>query len=259
VTLRKKTLSIVGLIVISLLVVLYVSSTTIVMGGFARVEDQNTRKNVQRVLDAYSDEVSKLNITASDWATWDATYTFIEDGNQQYIDENVSEATTAHLGLSVLAYIRSPAQIVISKGFDPQTQASLPLPESLKAHLVAGDLLLQHPDLKTGVTGVMLLPEGPLLVAARPILTSNGDGPSRGTLIMGHYLDTALLAQIAQRTHVDVSIQRLDVSLPSDFAAVQSALLHGTPTIIQPLGTDVIAGYSLVRDIYGKPALLGGA
>jgi len=256
VTLRKKTLSIVGLIVISLLVVLYVSSTTIVMGGFARVEDQNTRKNVQRVLDAYSEEVSKLNITASDWATWDATYTFIEDGNQQYIDENVSEATTARLGLSVLAYIRSPDKIVISKGFDPQTQASLPLPESLKAHLVAGDLLLQHPDLKTGVTGVMLLPEGPLLVAARPILTSNGDGPSRGTLIMGHYLDTALVAQIGQRTHVDVSIQRLDVSLPSDFAAVQSALLHGTPTIIQPLGTDVIAGYSLVRDIYGKPALL---
>jgi len=257
VTLRKKTVSIVGLIVISLLVVLYVSSTTIVMGGFARVEDQDTRKNVQRVLDAYSDEVSKLNTTAGDWATWDATYTFIEDGNQQYIDENVSEATTARLGLSVLAYIRSPDQIVISNGFDTQTRASIALPESLKTHLVSGDLLLEHPDLKTGVTGVVLLPEGPLLVAARPILTSNGDGPSRGTLIMGHYLDAALVAQIAQRTHVDVSIQRLDApQLPSDFAAVQTALLQGSSTIVQPLGDDVIAGYSLVRDIYGKPALL---
>jgi signal transduction histidine kinase/DNA-binding response OmpR family regulator len=256
VTLRKKTLSILGLVVIALLIVLYLSSTTIVMGGFARVEDQNTRKNVQRVLDAYSDEVTKLNITAGDWATWDATYAFIDDGNQQYIDENVSEATTARLGLSILTYIREPDQIVISKGFDPATMASIPLPASLKTHLVSGDRLLQHPDLKTAVTGVMLLPEGPLLVAARPILTSNGDGPSRGTLLMGHYLDTPLLTEIAKRTHVDVSIQRLDAALPSDYAAVLPALLQGSSTAVQPLSNDVIAGYTLVRDIYDHPALL---
>src|SRR6476469_974025 len=73
-TLRKKTLSIVSLILIALLVVLYVSSTTIVMGGFARVEDENARKNVQRALDAYADELAKLNITTNDWASWDATY-----------------------------------------------------------------------------------------------------------------------------------------------------------------------------------------
>jgi len=256
-TLRKKTLSIVSLIVIGLLAVLYVSSTTIVMGGFARVEDQNTRKNVQRVLDAYADEVAKLNITAGDWATWDATYQFIEDGNQTYIDENVSEATTARLGLSVLAYIHSSGRIVISKGFDPNTMQSMPLPDSLKAHLVPGDRLLQSPDLKTGVTGVMLLPEGALLVAARPILTSNGDGPSRGTLIMGHYLDTALLARLAERTHVDLSMQRFDTpQLPPDFAAVRSALLQGAASVVQPLSDDVIAGYTLVRDIYGNPAFL---
>src|SRR5262245_46451912 len=106
-TLRTKTLSIVSLTLIGLLLVLYLSSTTIVMGGFARVEDQDTRKNAQRVLDAYTDEIAKLNITAGDWATWDATYAFIEDGNQQYIDENVSEGTTSRLGLSVLAYIHS--------------------------------------------------------------------------------------------------------------------------------------------------------
>jgi len=256
-TLRKKTLSIISLIVIGLLVVLYVSSTTIVMGGFARVEDQDTRKNVQRVLDAYVDEVAKLNITAGDWATWDATYAFIEDGNQAYIDENVSQATTARLGLSVLAYIHSSGRIVISESFDPQTAQSMPLPESLRAHLVPNDLLLHHPDLKTGVTGVMLLPEGPLLVAARPILTSNGAGPSRGTLIMGHYLDTALLAQLAERTHVDLSMQRFDTPQPPpDFDAVRSALLQGAPTVIRPLNDDVIAGYTLVRDIYGNPAFL---
>jgi signal transduction histidine kinase/DNA-binding response OmpR family regulator len=256
-TLRTKTLYIISLTVIGLLVVLYITSTTIVMGGFARVEDQDTRKNVQRVLDAYADEIAKLNITAGDWATWDATYAFIEDRNQAYIDENVSEATTARLGLNVLAYIHSSGRVVIGTGFDPATGKSTPLPESFAAHLVPSDLLMQHPDLKTGVTGVMLLPDGPLLVAARPILTSNGDGPSRGTLIMGHYLDAPLLAQLAERTHVDMSMQRFDTPhMPADFDAARSALLQGAPTVVQPLTDDVIAGYTLVRDIYGNPALV---
>jgi len=256
-TLRTKTLSIVSLTLIGLVIVLYITSTTIVMGGFAHVEDQNTRKNVQRVLDAYADEVAKLNITAGDWATWDATYAFIEDGNQAYVDENVSEATTARLGLSVLTYVHSSGRIVISKGFDPETGNSIALPESFLAHLVPSDLLLQHPDPKTGVTGVILLPEGPLLIAARPILTSNGEGPSRGTLIMGHYLETALIQRLAERTHVDLAMQRLDTSqMPADFAGVRSALLQGTQAVIQPLSDDMIAGYTLVRDIYGNPALM---
>ncbi len=256
-TLRKKTLSIVSLIVIGLLVVLYISSTTIVMGGFARVEEGNTRKNVQRALDAYTDEVSKLNITTNDWASWDATYTFIDDGNQEYIDQNVSEATTARLGLSVLAYINTSGRIVISEGFDPTTMKSIPLPESFRKHLVPGNRLLQHPDLKTGEIGVILLPEGPLLVAARPILTSNGDGPSRGTLIMGRYLNAALIAQLGERTHVDLSVQRVDAAkLPNDFAQVNTELLHGAASAVQPLSDDLVAGYTLVNDIYGKPALL---
>ncbi len=256
-TLRKKTLSIVSLIVIALLVVLYVNSITIVMGGFARVEDENTRKNVQRALDAYTDEVAKLNITTNDWASWDATYTFIDDGNQEYIDQNVSEATTARLGLSVLVYINSAGRIVISEGFDPTTMKSIPLPESFRKYLVLGNRLLQHPDLKTGETGVLLLPEGPLLVAARPILTSNGDGPSRGTLIMGRYLNAALIAQLGERTHVDLSVERADAAqLPTDFAQVHAELLQGASSAVQPLSDSMVAGYTLVNDIYGHPALL---
>ena len=256
-TLRKKTLSIVSLILVALLVVLYVSSTTIVMGGFARVEEDNTRKNMQRALDAYTDEVAKLNITANDWASWDATYAFIQDGNQEYIDQNVSEATTARLGLSVLAYINASSRIVISEGFDPTTMKSIPLPESFRKYLVLGNRLLQHPNFKTGETGVILLPEGPLLVAARPILTSNGDGPSRGTLIMGRYLNAALISQLGERTHVDLSMERSDAAqLPADFAQMHAELLQGATSAIQPLSNDLIAGYTLINDIYGQPALL---
>jgi len=256
-TLRKKTLLIVGLTLVGLLVVQYAISTTILLGGFANVEEQNTRRNVERVLDAYTDELDQLGVTTSDWATWDDTYAFIEDGNETYIKTNLTDTTTARLGLNMIAYVHSSGRIVFSAGFGPKTTKDTPIPQGLLAHLAPGDLLLNHPDRPNGLMGIVLLPEGPLLVTARPILTSEGNGPSRGTLIMGRYLDDATVEHLAARTHVELTVQRLDAQqLPLDAVVARDALLKEAPSFVQPLNDDTVAGYTFLRDIYGQPALL---
>lgn len=256
-TLRSKTLFIVGITLLGLIGVLYITSTTILLGGFARVEEQNTRRNVQRALDAYTDEIAKIDITTHDWSAWNDTYAFIEDGNKNYIETNLIDATAARLGLNLIVYIHTPDKVVFSTGFNVETGKNIPLPTTFQSHLSSSDILLQHATLDSGLTGVIMMPEGPLIVASRPILTSDGTGPSRGTLIMGRYLDSALIEQLAARTHVDLNVQRFDApQLPADFLAVREALLHSTTPVIQPLKEDTIAGYTMVPDIYGKPALL---
>src|SRR5438034_11803121 len=103
-TLRTKTLGIVGITLVALLVALYLTSTTIFQGGFAQVEQADTRKNVQRALDAYTDEIAKLNTYAGDWATWDDTYAFIEDGNETYRKTNLNDNAMARLNLNLFVY-----------------------------------------------------------------------------------------------------------------------------------------------------------
>jgi signal transduction histidine kinase/CheY-like chemotaxis protein len=256
-TLRSKTLFIVGITLVGLIGVLYITSTTILLGGFARIEEQNTRRNVQRALDAYTDEIAKVDITTHDWAAWDDTYAFIEDGNENYIKTNLIDATAARLGLNLIVYVHNRDRVVFSTGFDAKTGKNTPLPESFQTHLSSSDILLQHADLHTGLTGVIMMPEGPLLVASRPILTSDGTGPSRGTLIMGRYLDSAVIDQLAARTHVALSVQRFDApQLPADFLSARATLLNTTTPAVQPLNEDTIAGYTVVPDIYGQPALL---
>jgi signal transduction histidine kinase/DNA-binding response OmpR family regulator len=256
-TLRKKTLFIVGLTLVGLLVVQYAISTTILLGGFANVEEQNTRRNVERVLDAYTDELDQLGLTTSDWATWDDTYAFIEDGNESYIKTNLTDTTTAKLELNLIAYVHSSGRVVFSAGFDPKTTKDTPIPQDFLAHLAPDNLLLHHPDQPNGLAGIVLLPEGPLLIAARPILTSEGNGPSRGTLIMGRYLDDEAVEQLAARMHVALTVQRLDAKqLPLDAVVARAALLPEAPSFVQPLNDDTVAGYTLLSDIYGHPALL---
>jgi PAS domain S-box-containing protein len=74
---------------------------------------------------------------------------------------------------------------------------------------------------------------------------------------MGKYLSTDELNRLAKTAQLSLAIHRSDdPQLPPDFAAAKTNLLPGTQSYIQPLNDDIVAGYTLVNDIYGQPALL---
>jgi class 3 adenylate cyclase len=112
------------------------------------------------------------------------------------------------------------------------------------------------------------------MIASNPILTSQNTGSIRGSLIMASYLNAKRIQALRQRTQLSLSVYRVDdAQLPPDVQALRSALekteadsslsnqpselsTKQAPIIIRPLSADVIAGYTLLRDIYGRPALL---
>src|SRR3990172_4184732 len=87
--LRRKTLIITGITFICLIMFLYSISTFIIVEGFTRVEQKDAEKNVQRAVEALSDKLTKMKTLNNDWATWDDTYEFIEDTNEDYIKANL--------------------------------------------------------------------------------------------------------------------------------------------------------------------------
>ena len=232
--LRSKALLIAGIALVSLIVLLYVFATTIVLNGFARIEEQYTRENVERALSAVSDELSNLSSINRDYASWDDTYTFIEDANDNYSKANLVDATFTNLRLNLMVFIHSSGRVVFSKAFDLQNEQEIPVPASLQDHLFTASLLLQHSGPESDLTGILLLPEGPMLISSRPILTSEYKGPIRGTLVFGRYLDLAEIEQLAQTTHLSLTVRRFDdPELPSDLQAMRASLSEETPTLIR--------------------------
>lgn len=103
----------------------------------------------------------------------------------------------------------------------------------------------------------MLLPEGPMLISSRPILTSKGEGPIRGTIIFGRYLNASGIEALARTTHSSLTMHGLnDAQMPPDFQAVRSSLSVKEPILVRLFSKQTIAGYALLNDIYGKPALI---
>lgn len=256
-TLRRKTLLIVGVALICLIGILYLISSKLILSSFAELEEERTSQHVERALNALSDDISGIATMTNDWATWDDTYFFVEDGNQKYIDANPTNESFIGLQVNVMLFINSSGELVFGKAFDLESEQETPVSQSLMEQLGADSPLVHHPTTDSSLKGIISLTEGTMLIASEPILTSNGEGPIRGTLIMGRYLDAAEIGRLAEITRLSINIHRPDESeLPSDFAGASPPLSDGENIFVRPLDKGTIAGYSFINDIYGKSALM---
>jgi sensor domain CHASE-containing protein len=61
-------------------------------------------------------------------------------------------------------------------------------------------------------SGIAETPDGLIMFAVRPVLKSNGDGPSVGVFFFGRFLDDSLIRDIQDKTKVDVKLIDLDAA-----------------------------------------------
>jgi signal transduction histidine kinase len=258
-TLRQKTLLIIGVTLLCLLLTLHFSLSKIWLNGFANIELQRTHLDVERVTAALSNDLEELNSTAKDWAGWDETYTFVEDINQGYIQNNLSEATFVNLRLNIMLYANQNGEIIYSKGFDLDQKVEVSVPQSLKQYLLTYPQILQHSTSQSHYQGIVALPEGSLLVSSQPILNNNRTAPIRGTLFIGRFLDTSEVRRLSKLTRLSLRVYPLQAAqLPKEIQTVKDRFLNEEQIhiLIQFLNPKQIAGYTLLRDIVEQPGIL---
>ncbi|MDD5111850.1 MAG: CHASE4 domain-containing protein [Candidatus Altiarchaeota archaeon] len=254
---RTKTLLFITASTIILLAVLYTLSESILMGSFEEFERQNTGQNVERVLDAVDSERSDLNGIARDWAAWDDTYKFIQDGNDAFILSNIHPEVFVNNRINVMLFINSSGNVIFHKALDLQTREEIPLPQGIEEYTTGTAILLSHDDLNGNMSGIISLPGGPMLVTSWPIVKSLGDGPVKGTLIWGRAIDGYEVGRISKLTHLPVAMETFSGGQSSpDFEEAFSQLGESPGIFIKPLGEDAIAGYALMKDVYGRPSVV---
>ncbi len=255
-TLHKKTLVVTGLTLLVLIAIIYAISRVLLLGSFTRLETRDVRQNVKRVINILSDEKSDIQSIAYDWAVWDDTYAFVQDRNEDYIRSNLTDNTLANLRVNVMLFLHADGRIIYAKAVDINTGAGMPVPRGLMTHLAAGNRLVQHADTKSVVTGMVLLPEGPMLVTSRPVLTSQKEGPIHGILVFGRLFDTRTVKQLSEKINLPLETYRLDD--PKSLSPFQDT---GTYRLIEdslwvnPLSKDFISAFMLLKDIYDQPVL----
>ena len=249
-SLRYKTLLIIGLTLLVLLAALAFSSQTVLLGSFRQLESKEARKGLERAQTALSWELDRLSATAGDWALWDDTWRFIQDLNREYVEANLTRATFQNLGIDLMAFVRPSGELTYCQAYDPEDRAEKLLPEELQSYLRPDSRLLRLDGPESSASGLVMLPEGALLVASRPIMPSDRQGPVRGVLIVGRRLDDEDLQTLSEAAGA-----RLEVLRPEDARVPASLVRTGTGgPVVQPRDEHSLGAFAWLSDPDGQPA-----
>ena len=255
-SLRLQTALVLGIVLVITLTVLFVVIRPTLFGTFARLEVDEVRGHVARVLNAIAADVDTLESTANDWGSWDDTYEFIGGELPSYDEDNLTPGSLETLRLNVMLLTRLSGEPYAAIAIDLETGEEVDPPaEFLRASFVTS----HFPELTAGESsnrsGLLRLEDGLFLLAAGAILTSQQDGPSRGVLIIGRYLGPEEIVRLAERTQLSVAV-REPGSSEIDPWVVDQLLGHPTSiddTVVHPTSGDSIAGHTLLRDLEGVP------
>lgn len=258
-TLRVKLVMLTCLMFAAATALMFLVSQTILMTRFEELERQNTTRNVQRAVSALYTDFSNVSIEFSSLMVEREAFAMVQDGEEMYMKMVVSQPTFETLSVNYILFVTSPSTPPQGMGFDLDTGESIPIPATLVQELSKADCPLSQPPAASGdsVTGILALHDTTLLVQSYPILASTDLGPFEGRVIFVRFLNDGEIAALAEQTHLSLALTRLDnPEMPGDFRDVEPLLSDETPAVVRPINSDSVAGYGLLTDIYGDPALI---
>jgi len=255
-SLRRTAVTIVCATFFGLLVLLFAMFKGNIQSGFDRLERQAVRENLDRVQNALARDLRNLEGTAGDWGMWDDTFHFLNSRDEAFLEANLTPQTFGELHLDLLALWDDGGRLVVARMYDAADGAMA------DASAATADMVRDMPGLirfdqwDGRNAGIAFFEGQPCLVVARTVLTSAREGPPAGALVMAQLLDAGKVRAISELTLLDVRLLPLaGADLPPGLAGRIAA---GQDEIqeVRVLDESTVAGFALLRDIAGRPALV---
>lgn len=245
-SLRKKLALFIVLSTFAYTAIILVIVQIVLINEIEGLEVEKQKSNMERIESALNERMDNLARFTSDYAGWDDTYSFIEDRNQAYVEENMVDETFTSSGIELVAYINNSKEIVYEKAFDTQTKTQVVFPKELAAALRSTTVLTSFKNENDSVKGMLNTHNGVLMLTSSPIVTSARQGPIKGAMIMGVFLNKPELDKLYGITKLAFGIVTIDSSnaLPPEAAQED---LH-----IVSNNAKTITGYKQFKDIYGN-------
>lgn len=269
---RKKTVIIVGITLLCLVIILYASSEMIIQEGFSRVESQSAEEDMDRVIVALCNDINALDALADDWSSRGETRQFIArniTGEEwSLLDENLFE----RLFVNVILLSNDRGDIVAVRGYDLDDRTFVPVPAEVQSVLSTYPVSGYPGSNGRGTMGIIQLPEGPMMIAVRPV-QDPGTHTVAGYFLIGRYLDNREVSRLASLAQLDLELfPYQDPSMPPEVTRIipgfntssvpfiqrhdNEVLVFDAPRVIEPVNATTLQSYSLIRDIFGGPAFI---
>ena len=263
-SIRKKAAIIMSGCLLLVLILGYVATQFVLMPSYLALEDQMARESLTRVLNALQDEVDNLDKYVSIYAWSDDASNFIRTLNHDYIVSNLQDTNFMQIRVNAAVFTNAQDQVVYSTEYQPEYGEEIPLPSEFNASLLSVSIqsyaislgARMNESLQARMSGLVILPEGPMLISIRHILPSNRTGPVHGNLMMGRYLDSLEITRLEQITHVSLTLHRPDdPAIPSSLFTLGKGS-DGESILTVPADSKTTDAYTIIDDVSGHPIIV---
>jgi PAS domain S-box-containing protein len=255
-SLKIKVLLIITAVFICAVGLIYAVSRLTFIKGLEEIEEQNTSVQVEQAVGVLTYLINDLESDTADWASWDDTYEFIQDHNQEYIESNLVDETFTTLKLNTMLFIDHLGNIVYSKAYDIESEKEIPVSTDLLDHFYRDRPLLSIMEQQQVISGILEVEHGLMMVAAQPILTSENEGPALGILVFVRPLNEDTIQELSGIVRFPITVLPIDTIDSQSLKDILASLQAGQEVAVLPRDKNFVAGYSLINDIYDQTAFV---
>ncbi|MBI4978128.1 MAG: EAL domain-containing protein [Spirochaetes bacterium] len=251
---RKKAFIIIFSAVLFVFILLTVVSQFILERGFRTLENQNVVSCLNRIVRSVELRLERVQDTISHWSRHDDIYNGLLRRDTAMLSEKINVALLDEMNINDIMLVDTNGVLVAGQGYDWERRIFMPVPAALKTAVSNGSILV---NIEKSVRGILMLPEGPMLVVTLPIRGGNKRNAAAGTMIAGRYFDTNELASLEREIQMPLRLYRCDSgTIPDDVACLCELSMKGQATITRALNERTFAGYTIMQDVYGAQAFV---
>ncbi len=257
ISLRNRTILVLGIALILIFLIFAVISLSIAIDGLQGLEAREVEKGITQSEYTIKNERSLLEGTVQDWSWWDDPYWYVQGKNPEFIRNNVNPTALANLNVHLVMLYNETGALLDSGMFIPGREETGTVPGEIFEAIAKNPYMLQQSEAMSG-SGLILLPDGPMVVAFSPIMNSSMTGGPVGTLIMGRYLDSGQLSTYSQIIGYPVNIYWTgEAGLGEEQRLLLDGASAGLYYVRAHPGENIVSGYTTITDMTGRNMLIG--
>ncbi len=247
-TIRKKIILFSAVALGAFLAAVYLVSRFALMKTFADLESESAQRTVHQVQNALQYDQSNLEVMAHDYAQSDATYEFLENDNADFARTTLTPDTLKAMHIDLVVVLDTAANVVFYRNagtWSPDTNQIQTMSRAGRREGPGKDELPSR--------GILEINGHLMMLSYRPVVPTNGTGPSRGTLVMGRELDEGVISYLSKALGFPVWLEPATSLDPAD---AQGITWSDGVNFVRVESDSSLLNYVAVRDFSGRTCAL---
>lgn len=237
--------------------VTYLLLHLILLNRFEKLDEAALQSKLDNVIATYQSELQMMKTGLLKYSTWDDTYRFMQPEapgewpaayRQTYLDSNFGPLTYETNHFDMTALLDNSGQPRYGGVYDSDTGTVSSLtPEYLTLLGLIRSKLTSPAESGTGLSGMMLHGNVPMLITLAPIVNSSGDLPAVGTAVAVRLLQQEEMVRMREGTQTLLQMKSIDSAVP--------AAGKGQTVWMSSDSGGMMSIHTVVNDLFGNPAI----